>query len=220
VRAWPTLLLALLLALLLSACVRAPGPPAVVPVLPVVPARPGLWSVDANASQLRILVFRGGRLAALGHNHVLGLPPLQGGVQMPGPLLDLGFRLDELEFDRPAWRAALGPDFASVPDADTIAATRRNMLIALEAERFPLVRLQAQGAEGDSLRLALTLHGQTRTITVPLQLDLQAQSLRARSRFAIRQSDFGIQPFSVLGGLLAVQDELQIEADLVLSVPR
>jgi hypothetical protein len=205
------------MALLLAACAQAPGPPAAAPALPDVPARPGLWSVDASASQLRILVFRGGRLAALGHNHVLGLPPLRGGVQMPGAVLDLGFRLDELEFDRPAWRAALGPDFASVPDADTIAATRRNMLIALEAERYPLVRLQAQGLAGETLQLDLTLHGQTRRLSVPLQLDQQAHSLRARTRFALKQSDFGIQPFSVLGGLLAVQDELLIEADLNLG---
>lgn len=206
--------LALLLVFVLAACARAPGPVVEPPAQAVVAAPPGLWSVDASASQLRILVLRGGRLAALGHNHVLGLPPLRGGVQMPAALLELSFRLDELEFDRPAWRAALGPDFASVPDADSIAATRRNMLIALETERFPLVRLQARGLDGETLQLDLTLHGQTRSISVPLQLDLQAHSLRARTRFAIKQSDFGIQPFSVLGGLLAVQDELRIEADL------
>ncbi|MEJ6000062.1 YceI family protein [Paucibacter soli] len=207
--------LALLLALLLAACAQAPAPVVAPPELPAAAAQ-GLWTVDAGASSLRILVLRGGRLAALGHNHVLGLPALRGGVQMPARLLDLSFRLDALEFDRPAWRAALGPDFASQPDADAIAATRRNMLIALEAERFPLVRLRARDPNGDGLRLELTLHGQTRVLTVPLQLDQQAHSLRARSRFTIRQSDFGIQPFSVLGGLLAVQDELRIEADLLL----
>lgn len=204
------------LLMLLAACAQAPGPALAPPVAPAAAVAQGVWAVDTARSSLRILVFRGGRIAALGHNHVLGLPPLLGGVHMPARLLDLSFRLDELEFDRPAWRAALGPDFASVLDADAIAATRKNMLIALEAERHPRVRLQAQGVEGDQLQLDLTLHGQTRRLSVPLQLELQADRLRVQTRFAIKQSDFGIQPFSVLGGLLAVQDELQIEADLSL----
>lgn len=202
------------LLLLLAACAQAPAPPA--PVVASEAPAAGLWRVDRDASSLRILVFRAGPLAALGHNHVLGLPPMQGGVQMLGSALDLSFRLDELEFDRPAWRAALGPDFASAPDADAIAATRKNMLNALEAERYPAVRLRSLGLLGETLRLEITLHGQRRQLAVPLQLELQARSLRARTRFAIKQSDFGIQPFRVLGGLLAVQDELRIEADLLL----
>jgi hypothetical protein len=31
----------------------------------------------------------------------------------------------------------------------------------------------------------------------------------------LRQSDFGIRPFSVMNGLLAVQDELRLEFTLV-----
>ena len=39
--------------------------------------------------------------------------------------------------------------------------------------------------------------------------------LRARGSLAIRQSDFGIAPFSILGGALTVQDVLAIEFDLL-----
>ena len=41
------------------------------------------------------------------------------------------------------------------------------------------------------------------------------QGGRARGEVVIRQSDFGIQPFTVLGGLLAVKDELVVQFELV-----
>ncbi len=39
--------------------------------------------------------------------------------------------------------------------------------------------------------------------------------LRAQGRFAIRQSWFGVEPFSALGGALRVQDWLTVEFDVV-----
>ena len=48
-------------------------------------------------------------------------------------------------------------------------------------------------------------------------LDVQGlpDRLVVAGAFVLRQSDFGIKPFSVLGGLLAVEDELVVEFRLI-----
>jgi hypothetical protein len=50
---------------------------------------------------------------------------------------------------------------------------------------------------------------------IPLNVDVLQNRIIANGSFVLRQSDFGIQPYSVLGGLLAVQNEVVIEFMLV-----
>ena len=187
-------------------------------------------SVDASESQVRIHVFRAGRAARLGHNHVLSVPKLQGLVLLPtdlssgnpeGAAFELSFRLDELELDAPAQRAALGSAWASALSAEAIAATRANMLGAagLRADAHPEVRLRSLTFRGAAPKLALwveiELHGQRQRQWLPLHAQVQGDRLQARGALLLRQSDFVLQPFSVAAGLLAVQDEVLIEFDLL-----
>ncbi|MFY7865862.1 hypothetical protein [Roseateles sp.] len=188
-----------------------------------------LLAIDAAASSVRIHVFRGGRAARLGHNHVLSVPGLQGLVLAPlqpeddvqGTAFELAFRLDELVLDEAAARAALGPGWASALSAEAIAATRQNMLGAagLQAEMHPWVRLRSLAIRGAAPKLAvlleIELHGQRRQQWLAMHTELQTKSLQARGALVLRQSDFGLQPFSIAGGLLAVQDELLIEFELI-----
>jgi len=190
-----------------------------------------LFRVDASASQVHIHVFRAGRAVALGHNHVLTAPRVQGLLwwpwDEPGQRLalrgaaaarfELMLRLDELELDPPELRATLGPGWASLLSPEAVAATRRNMLgeDGLQAQRFPELRIQGLQLLGEAPKLIgrwlLQLHGQTRLHEVPLHVQMSPQGVSVRGAFFVRQSDFGLTPFSVGGGLLAVQDELLIE---------
>lgn len=189
-----------------------------------------LYRLDEAASRLRVHVFRAGRLSAMGHNHVLGLARLQGQAFVPaqgleGAGVELGFRLDDLEPDRAEWRAELGPEFASRPTESDIAGTKANLLRALQAQAHPRVLLQSTAVAGAwpwlALRVSVQLHGQVRELSVPVKAWVQAPAgqgggtLHAQGRLLLRQSEFGIQPFSVLGGLLAVQDELVMDFELV-----
>lgn len=182
--------------------------------------------LDPAASRIRIYVFRGGRSAGLGHNHVLSAPQFEGYAYVPEQglaeaRLDLLFRLDQLVFDVAAHRLEAGPAFAAVLSDAAIAATREHMLADenMQAERYPLVHIHALGISGEaprlSARLAITMHGQTRELNVPLSVTGLPQGLNVSGSFALRQSDFGIQPYSVMGGLLAVQDDVRLEFSLV-----
>jgi hypothetical protein len=183
----------------LAGCASAP-PPAVRPEV-------------EGGNALRILVYRGGSAARLGHNHVLRAAGLRVEWAAAGPVLS--FRLDALDIDPPALRAALGPAFSSAVDDEARAGTRANLLKALDAAAHPavVVRTLQQLGEGGrrTVEAEISLHGVTRRQWFVAEV----QGRRARGELVIRQSDFGIQPFTVLGGLLAVQDALVVQFELV-----
>lgn len=176
-------------------------------VVPVTPKPP------VSGSELRILVYRAGAAARLGHNHVLRAAGLRVGWPAEGPAL--AFRLDALEIDPPALRERLGPAFASAVDDAARAGTRANLLRALDAAAHPevAVRTLRQLGEGGrrAVEVEIALHGVTRRQWFVAEVE----GRRARGEVVLRQSDFGIQPFTVLGGLLAVQDALVVQFELV-----
>jgi len=185
-----------------------------------------LFELDAAASTLSVHVFRAGRAAALGHNHVLQAPALQGWALLTPEALgqtqmELLFRLDELQLDAPAQRARLGPGWASELSPAAVAATRSNMLGAsgLQADQYPWVRLRVVKVGGELPKLVvqveIELHGQSRSQWLALEAKLDNQRLSARGALVLRQSDFGLTPFSVGAGLLAVADELLVEFEVV-----
>lgn len=67
-----------------------------------------------------------------------------------------------------------------------------------DAERFPTATFQSTrivaGGEGGTHTVTgnLTLHGETRTITFPANVEVQPNEVRARAEFSINRSDFGI----------------------------
>jgi len=74
------------------------------------------------------------------------------------------------------------------------------------------VRTLQQFGEGPrrAVEAEISLHGVTRRQWFVVDVD----GRHARGEVVIRQSDFGIQPFAVLGGLLAVQDALVVQFEL------
>ncbi len=185
-----------------------------------------VFTLDPKASAVRIYAFRGGTAAKVGHNHVLSAPQFTGFVHLPSSgassaRFDLEFRLDQLEIDNPAYRSKLGTAFSSLLTAAAIEGTRDHMLGEdnLQADRFPFVRVHSLLISGEAPKLAakvqIELHGQKREIWVPLSVESSPDRLSVTGSFVLRQTDFGAQPYSVLGGLLAVQDEVLIEFELI-----
>ena len=180
------------------------------------------FKLDPAASSVRIYAFRAGPAAKLGHNHVLSAPQFKGYYHLPatGPSsgrFDLEFRLDQLEIDNEAYRSKLGIAFAS---QDAIDGTRDHMLGKdnLQADRFPFVRVHSVEISGEAPRFAarvqIEMHGQTREMWIPLSVEGLPDRLEVSGSFVMRQTDFGAQPYSVLGGLIAVRDEVVIDFKL------
>lgn len=184
-----------------------------------------LFALEPKTSTVRIYAFRSGSAARLGHNHVLAAPQFTGYFHLPAAgtasaRFDLEFRLDQLEFDNPTHRATLGKAFASTLTPESIESTRQHMLgeNAMQANLFPFVRIHSMQISGEAPKFAakiqVELHGQSREMWIPLTVDGLPDSLSASGSFVLRQTDFGVKPYSALGGILAIQDEIVIEFQL------
>jgi hypothetical protein len=225
------LLLALCLGL--AACPRPVQPPAPVPSVPpsepsVSPAEvPGAtgYLIDPQASVLHILVYRGGKFAKLGHNHVVSSKSLSGRVWMHSQLARSGFEIafpvDDLIVDDPEARRAAGNEFPpEIPEGDK-QGTRKNMLRAevLDAENYPRVELKSVKVEGSlpDLQVAarITIKQSSREIVVPVHVTVDGNRLIASGEFPIQQTEFGMKPFSVAMGALEVKDRLDIRFNVV-----
>ena len=59
--------------------------------------------------------------------------------------------------------------------------------------------------------MRVSVHGQVRSLVVPLTYELTGNELKAQGQLALKQSDLGLTPFSALGGAMRVQDEVQVK---------
>ena len=153
-------------------------------------------------------------MARLGHDHVVASRTLAGHIAPAAGSAELSFRLDQMTVDEPQLLRDAGIDRQPSPQA--VEGTRANMLgPVLEAQRYPEVRLHAQRQADGHVRVAVTLHGVTRQLALPVTVRIDAEQVSASGTARLKQSDFGITPFSVGGGLLSVQDELEVRYQVV-----
>ena len=209
-----------------------PPPPTTEPVPKTAPApsdgppplRPEYEIVPATSS-VRILVFRTGRLARQGHNHVISSPDIEGSLSvkkgMLGSKVDIRIPVSTLVVDDPEQRKEAGREFDAELSDQQIESTRRTMLGSrvLDAGPYPSIRVMATitgGSIPDLLAdVQMTLRGQTQRFQVPVKFEQQGTLVTASGNFAILQTDFGIEPVSLLGGALSVKDEVKIQFRIV-----
>jgi len=176
------------------------------------------FTVDEAASELRVVVFPAGALARLGHAHVVGGQVISGRIALADPWQASAFRLtvdaEGLEVDRPEWRR--DEEFQRDLSDSVIDGTRENMRsqAVLDVARHPLIEIESLGLRGPSwqpdLDLRIRLRGVTRELTVPITLTVADNRITASGKLSLAQSDFGLEPFSVAGGQLAVADRIEI----------
>ena len=161
-------------------------------------------AIDTQASVLTVRVFKSGLFSALAHDHEIAAPISAGSVDAAARLVELGIRAAGLRVRDPKDRAEI----------------EKKMLGAevLDAERFPEIRfhstaVESAGASGWSVHGNLTLHGQTRVVTVAVK----EQAGHYMGSAAVKQSEFGIKPVRAAGGTVRVKDEVRIEFDIQLA---
>lgn len=210
----------------LAACAaRHPRPvaPPEVPAqerLQVLPA-PAEYAIDTSASELRLLVYRAGPLANLGHNHVMVNRAVTGAVRIGASLsassITLRMRADGFVVDDAQSRQQEGGDFPGDIPEDAKAGTRRNMLggAVLNAAEYPDITVKSTSLTGTlnelNAELEITAAGHTSRISVPLTLQGDAHQLIAAGSTELRQTALGLVPYSLMRGALQVQDAMQLK---------
>lgn len=176
------------------------------------------------ASRITVHVFKRGLFSGFAHDHHFEVGAWRATARVPdrdpgatsvevvaqaGSLHDRQERLSEADRRKVDAQAA-GPE-------------------VLDAEHHPRVefratRLELAPRDGDGpdhvrgvLHGTLALRGRSAPVDVRVEADRVREGWSVRGRAKVRQSAFGIRPFSGFGGTVGVKDELEIELNLALS---
>lgn len=171
--------------------------------------------VDKTTSEIRMISYPEGRF---GHTHVVGGQVINGKIVLPQDhhqvWLELEIDVDAMEVDKQNWRE--DELMKSHPSQQAIQGTRENLLsqAVLDVKNHPLIVIQVDNVIGprwqnDALA-SITLVGTTRQVLVPVAVFEHENMLTIVGRTEINQSDFGIKPFSALGGIMRVDDKVLI----------
>jgi polyisoprenoid-binding protein YceI len=183
------------------------------------------FMIDPDASSLHWRVYRAGRFARFGHNHVISVPRPAGSIVLADRLEDstveLQLAVADLVIDDPALRARYGEDFSSVPSAEDIEGTRANMLgeDVLDGNAYSEIQVMGSGlsglGEGQTIDLRITLLGRRIDVTVPVDVRVGEAEIHASGEFRLTHEDLGMTPFSVMLGALQVGNELDFSYDIL-----
>jgi polyisoprenoid-binding protein YceI len=160
-------------------------------------------AIDTEHSSLKIHVGKAGLFSAAGHDHWV-TAPFAGGSFNDSDFPEVAFTVN-------ARKLTLVED--SKLSAEQQAEIQHTMHAkVLESESYPLIsfhstKIEKAGVNHWLVTGDLTLHGQRRPILAEVQYAEGAYT----GRSTIKQTDFGINPVSVGGGVVKVKDQLEVQ---------
>jgi len=183
-----------------------------------IPGDSAVYAVD-RSSRLLVHAGKSGLLKGFGHEHQVRAHAFRGTVvYFP---LALGRSRVSITVRTDSLFVVPEADSADIPE---ITRTMREK--TLRADSFPeivfvsreVVLKDTAGTAGKAVVQVvgdLTVVGRTRPVSVDLTLEVWADSLRAAGWFVVKQTDFGIKPYSKALGLVKVKDEVRLELRMV-----
>ncbi len=188
-----------------------------------------VYRLSGTDSHLDILARREGPMARFGHDHVVVAHP-EGGYVLIRPMpaesrADLRFMVHDLAVDPAIAREHYQLD--TEPSAKDLETTRDNLFgKVLHPDQWPDIRVSIffkyATAHSDSasvmIHATVTIRGVERDYQFPARLHSRGEALIMDASMKFSQSDFAIEPFSILGGMLRVSDTLEVFMHLV-AVP-
>ncbi|BCR04017.1 hypothetical protein DESUT3_10860 [Desulfuromonas versatilis] len=181
------------------------------------PTEKAIYQFDPVQSRFTVRAFTGGALGMFGHDHTIAVRDFIGKVEM-GPE---GF--DPLRLEMTVASESLTViDRINEEDRQKIEVQMRQNV--LETGRFPAIRFRSTkierlaGEDGNyDVRLwgDLELHGVTHRIAIDGRVTVEDGLLRASGEFPLRQKPFDIEPVTLFGGLVKVENKLNVTFDIV-----
>lgn len=175
------------------------------------------YVTDTRASQFTVQVFSGGLLSAFGHNPTIAISDFIGDAQV---------NPDDIE--RSSLRVTVKAESltvtGNVSDKDRHEMERAMREEILETASYPEIVYEStkisasktgEGQYSVTLTGDLTLHGVTRSHTLPARVTLTEDSLRAFGTFTLLQTEYDLKLASVAGGALKVKDELKFSFNIL-----
>lgn len=145
-----------------------------------------------GSSRLEVKTGKAGLLGFVGHDHIIRAGQFEGTVH---------YRPDSAGATRISIRILThGLEVLTPPDTAEIRKVTASMREeVLHVDQYPEMTFVSKAITGknSSYRVTadFTMHGTTREISVPVTVEFIGDTLLATSRFELKQTDFGIQPY-------------------------
>jgi polyisoprenoid-binding protein YceI len=170
----------------------------------------GTWSLEGSDGELLIRTGVAGPAAAMGHRLTLAMRQWRATAQWDGDE-PVGAELIVEVGSLQVVRGEGGVTPLSGPEKILV---RSNASRSLNAKRYPRITFEANAIdrtdEGYRLTGTLTIQATSREQVVDVRTDDHGTNWWLSSETAIRQSDFGIKPYSQLLGALKVADDVVV----------
>ena len=159
--------------------------------------------IDTARSTITIHVGKAGLLSAAGHEHWVNAPIASGSFRESGA--------PHVEFKVESAKMAVRPD--PKVDAKTQATIQKDMEeMTLETKQYPEISFQSSrvdpsGEDRWKVQGNLSLHGVTKPVSVAVNRSGGAFTGHA----VLKQTDFGIKPISIGGGMVKIKNEIEID---------
>jgi polyisoprenoid-binding protein YceI len=182
------------------------------------------YTVMSEGSAVRIHVGKSGAFSFAGHTHEV-ISRVEGTV-VADPA-DLARSSVSLAFDAKSVQVVASPDEPAkdVPKVQEVMAGPE----VLDVSRFPSITFQSRSVSGKEVSPGvyeiqvsgdLALHGVSRSLTLPLRVEIKDGTLTATGKTVLRHSDFGMKPVSAGGGTVKVKNEIGIDYRIVARAGR
>jgi len=176
------------------------------------------YALDSSQSKFVARAFAGGLLWFKGKDHLVAVREFTGEAQItPGSITPAS-----LEITAKAASMVETREVFTAQEKEIINKELRE--IVLEPEKYPDITFKSTrvsgkstGAERYELKIEgnLTLHGVTRGITIPTEVTLSGNDMRARGEFSIDRDDFGVKATSAFHGMVRVRKKIEFSFDIV-----
>ncbi len=169
-----------------------------------------VWTLDASDGELILRTGVSGRVARMGHRLTIAMKRWQATVSWDGAQpVAAEFVVEVNSFEVLCGEG--GVKGLSGPEQSLV---KSNALKSLSVNRYPQIRFVADTIEqtdvGYRLTGTLQIHGATRDRVIDLCAEDLGDAWQLSTRAAVRQSDFGVKPYSLLMGSLKVCDEVTV----------
>ncbi|MEO3761655.1 YceI family protein [Mycobacterium sp. B14F4] len=171
---------------------------------------PHTWHLDQSDGRLTIHTGVAGRAAKMGHRLTIAMNTWHATVDWSDSepaQLHLSVDVDSLE--------VLGGEGGVTPlSGPEKVLARSNALKVLDVKRFPQITFDTTMIERTETGYRLTgtvqIHGTAGDSVVDLNVEDSGDVWRMSADVAIRQTDFGVKPYSMLMGAMKVADAVTV----------
>jgi len=102
----------------------------------------------------------------------------------------------------------------------------RDLNKSMESDKYPTIRFELTGVTpgggaADSMAATLAgrmqIHGVTREVSLPAQIQAVSEGIRVRSDFPLNLKDYEVRGLSKMLGMLKMQEQIEVHVDLMFA---